>query len=384
MAVVERYENGKRKDQFDYLKSCVKPTPLVRLEIDIPNNNKIFAKLEGDCNYNPNGTHYDRAYPRLLEDAEINGIPTPAGKWIPPISPKTTHIVEVTTGNASISAAWVASAMGYDITIIVPENLPRNRLRYTEKYGARIIEVERKNYVAGAVEKLTEMLTIIKQDEKGRRYRSLNHSFNPITTEQLSNIMHEAWEQSGQNIDCFVSTAGNGASTLGTSKVLKKYNPGAEIVCWDQFRSGLAYDKHYPGKYQEEFGIEPGQLFNILPQPKDKSRELLGNFGPGTRTPFLDQTYAEGLVAETLLVIDDEMLDVYSGLIKDREEASQKVAKAEALVRWDGPKKLLEDSGYHVGNTSIGSTAVALELAKKVEDKSFMLIFYDMRDKYTD
>lgn len=380
--------DSERMARYEGLKALVKPTPLVRLPIDVPNGNVILAKLEYDFKCHPNGCHYDRAYPWLLEDAELNGIPTPKGERLEPISPESSHIVEVSTGNAGASAAWVCRKMGYALTVIVPNNLPVSRLEYIMKHGPTIIEAERTNYMEDSINVLKELIAK-KTDEKGRSYVSLNHAFNPLTTDRLTGIMEEALEQKDglgmERIDCFVSTAGNGASTLGTGRLLKKRNPNAKVVCWEQFMSGLAFSKHYPGKYWNEWRVMPGELFI---QPRDRSRELLGNYGPGTETPFLDQAYDEGLIDETVLVADMEMIEAYLRHLNSMPlpwEAKKLIERnVRRLTDWEKPKGLLESAGFNVGNTSIGGVAVALKRAELVKDETMLTIFYDSREKYMD
>ena len=86
-------------------------TELVELSnMDVPNGNRIFAKLEYE---NPSGNLYDRVYTHLLRDQLLSG----------KIVPGKTHIVQTTSGNAGTAIARIGTKLGFDVTVVLPADI---------------------------------------------------------------------------------------------------------------------------------------------------------------------------------------------------------------------------------------------------------------------
>ena len=66
-------------------------------------------------------------------------------------------IAEATSGNTGIAVAMVGLIKGYDVTIIMPENMSEERKKMIRALNARLILTPMAKGVGGAVEKLREL-----------------------------------------------------------------------------------------------------------------------------------------------------------------------------------------------------------------------------------
>ena len=87
-------------------------TPLVKLNNVVPGAN-VYAKLE--C-FNPGGSVKDRIAKAMVEDAEHRGLLKPGST-----------IIEATSGNTGIGLAMVGAVKGYQVLLVMSENLSAER-----------------------------------------------------------------------------------------------------------------------------------------------------------------------------------------------------------------------------------------------------------------
>ena len=112
-------------------------TPLVRLQrMPVPNGNTILLKLEGN---NPAGSVKDRPALNMILQAEMRGDIKPGDR-----------LIEATSGNTGIALAMVAAVKGYQMTLIMPDNLSDERKASMQAYGAELILVTDAEGMEGA------------------------------------------------------------------------------------------------------------------------------------------------------------------------------------------------------------------------------------------
>ena len=110
-------------------------TPIINLE---PSTGfKIFAKAEF---LNLGGSIKDRVAKNMIEAAEREGKLR-----------KGMHIVEPTSGNTGIGLALCGVRMGYDVTIVMPENMSEERKSVIKALGANLVLTPAKDSLDGAV-----------------------------------------------------------------------------------------------------------------------------------------------------------------------------------------------------------------------------------------
>ena len=125
------------------ISSLIGNTPLVSLQRLNKTDNKVFLKMEGD---NPAGSVKDRAAMNMVSGAEKKG----------QIKPGDT-IIEATSGNTGIALAMVCAIKGYDLILIMPDNMSLERRAAMLAYGAEIILVTEKQGMEGARDLAIEM-----------------------------------------------------------------------------------------------------------------------------------------------------------------------------------------------------------------------------------
>jgi cysteine synthase A len=340
-----------RQEIFDKLEKQIGKTDLVEIkysQIEIPNGNRIFAKLEYQ---NPTGSHYDRYWIRLFrtrEDSEHN-THSGSGKNRKRIYPgQSFSIIETTTGNSGASFAWVCRELGYPCEVLIPADMPNARLEQIKYYGAKIHKTPKGKYVKGLTERFRQQLAYDKGD-----YVYTNHATDQedgvSAIEELGNEIAEYFENSKLSVDYFVSALGNGLTTRFIGKALLNHFKSIKIIGVEPFESPTVYSIWDPIKLKEEYGTVDFK----------SNHELIGT-GPG-----------EGVVFPNMRkVISDNML---SDIILEKHD--------EWIIR---DKQLNAIPNLSVGHTSAACFDAAMKLANNVQNKNIVVIFYDSQWKYTD
>lgn len=309
-------------------------TPLYEIKnIDIPNGNRIFAKEEY---LNPTGSHYDRVFWRLLFSLESDGLICPCQK-----------LVETTSGNAGASFAWLCAALGYQATVVIPEDMPSARVAQIRSFGAEIVFSPRGEYVVGAIGALKKYL----KDHKSSRelLYCTNHAEAEasITGMKIAadEIKAEILRQQIGSLDFYVSALGGGITLRGIAEGLK-----AE---WPEMKT---------------YGIEP------IEAPEYYFRKHPQNSGV---------TFAQSARPHDLIGIGRWGDDSYKFQHMERMLNQIEEILLVSKENWFEASRLLRDiEGKHVGRTSAASLWAAVELAKRVQDKTFLIMFYDPAWKY--
>jgi cysteine synthase len=212
-------------------------TPLIRLK-DEP----ILAKAEF---LNPGGSIKDRIGLSMIEGAERSGILKPGMK-----------IVEPTSGNTGIGVTMIGMAKGYEVYIVMPQGMSRERKDIIRAFGGHLIETPDSEGVAGAVRKAetlaAEFGAFMPQQFKNPHNPKAHYEFTGP----------ELWRQSGGAIGAFVSGIGSGGTLQGVGTFLKEHNPDILLFAVEPAnRSALL--GHEPGLHRIQ-GIGDGFIPDIL------------------------------------------------------------------------------------------------------------------------
>ena len=142
--MLEGLESRPCGGRFGDIVESIGNTPLVELQRLSPKPGvRIFAKLES---HNPTGSVKDRVAKSLIEDAEAKGA----------IEPGQT-IFEPTSGNTGIAMAMICRRKGYQLKVVMPDNVTEERTQLLRMYGAEIVYTEGAKGSNGAVELALEM-----------------------------------------------------------------------------------------------------------------------------------------------------------------------------------------------------------------------------------
>lgn len=189
-------------------------TPLVKLN-RIPAERcgaRIYCKLES---FNPTASVKDRISVSMVEDAERKGL----------ISPRTTTLIEPTSGNTGIALAMVAAAKGYSIILVMPDSMSTERRAMLRAYGARLELTPGAEGMTGAVERVRQLLAEI---PRSFQLQQFDNPANPRTHTRTT--AEELWRDTDGEIDVLVAGVGTGGTISGCAQVLKERKPGFKAV----------------------------------------------------------------------------------------------------------------------------------------------------------
>lgn len=197
---------------FSSVHELIGNTPVVEIKhIPIPNNCRIFAKLEY---LNPGGSVKDRLGVSLIEDAEQSGKLLPGGT-----------IIEPTAGNTGIGIALAAVGKGYKVIFVVPEKFSVEKQTLMRALGAEIINTDTALGMKGAIDKASELVNKIPNAFSPSQF---SNPANPAT--YTKTLGPEIWRDLDGQIDVFVAGAGSGGTFMGTSNFLKSQKADIKTV----------------------------------------------------------------------------------------------------------------------------------------------------------
>lgn len=196
---------------FPTIESFVGNTPLVRLQrLPGKTSNTILVKLEGN---NPAGSVKDRPALSMIQHAESRGEITPGDT-----------LIEATSGNTGIALAMVAAIKGYQMILIMPDNLSVERRASMLSYGAELILVTQEEGMEGARDLALQM----QEEGKGKVLDQFSNPDNPCAHYETTGP--EIWRDSHGKVTHFVSAMGTTGTIMGNSRYLKEQNPDIQIV----------------------------------------------------------------------------------------------------------------------------------------------------------
>ena len=240
-------------------------TPLIQLK-----GEKIFVKAEF---LNPGGSIKDRVALSMLEGAERDGRLKP-----------NSIIVEPTSGNTGIGVALVGRLKGYQVKIVMPENMSIERKKLIKALGAELVETPAEEGLNGAVDKVREMQ---KQDERIFVPQQFENPDNPRV--HYEETAHELWRQMSGDIACFVAGVGSGGTLQGVGKFLKEHKPDAKLVAVE------------PKDVSAILGHEPG-LHRI----------------PGIGDGFVPAVLDPSIIDEVITVTDEDAIAATRALAREQ------------------------------------------------------------------
>jgi cysteine synthase A len=284
-------------------------TPILKLNNLVKDENiaDIYVKLE---KFNPGGSVKDRAALGMIEKAESQGLLKPGST-----------IVEPTSGNTGIALAFIGRLKGYNVTIVMPETMSKERRDLIKAYGASLVLTEGSKGMKGAIEKAIEI-------GSGDGYFIPQQFENIANPEKHYETTAEEIYKDIPDLDVFLAGVGSGGTIVGVSKNLKKKNASIKA-----------------------FAVEPAN-----------SPVLSGGNPGGHKIQGIGAGFIPG-------IYEKEYIDE---IVKVKDEDAFKTAKA-----------LAEKEGILVGISSGAAIYAAIEVAKKLgKGKKVLAIAPDGGEKY--
>ena len=207
-------------------------TPLLHLSNigrDFPHL-EFYAKAEW---FNPGGSVKDRPALSMIEAGLSSGLLQP-GKTI----------IDATSGNTGIAYAMIGAALGYPVTLCLPDSASHERKRILTAYGARLVMTPGEAGTDGAIRRVREIVANHPDD-----YYYPDQYSNPANWQaHFRTTANEIWAQTSGRVTHFVAGLGTSGTFVGTTRRLRELNPAIRCISLQPDASfhGLEGWKHMP------------------------------------------------------------------------------------------------------------------------------------------
>jgi cystathionine beta-synthase len=203
--------------------SLIGNTPLVEITKFDTGLCRLFVKMERQ---NPGGSIKDRIALSMISAAEKSGALKPGGTMI-----------EATAGNTGIGLSLIGALKGYNVILVVPDKMSREKTAHCEGLGAKIIWT-RSDVSKGHPEYYSDMAARIAHETGAYHVNQFNNPANPET--HVKTTGPEIWAQMNGDVDAVVCGVGSGGTMAGLGKYFAHVSPKTEMILADPVGSALA------------------------------------------------------------------------------------------------------------------------------------------------
>ena len=209
---------------YDSVLDLIGNTPVVRINHMETGPCSLYIKLE---NQNPGGSVKDRIGLRMIEDAERAGLLKPGAT-----------LVEGTAGNTGLGLALVAAQKGYQLILVIPDKMSREKISNLKAMGAKVV-LTRSDVGKGHPEYYQDLAQSMASEIDGAFFvNQFGNPSNPNAHEEVTGP--EIWDQMGRDLDAIVLGVGSSGTVTGLSRYFEKVAPDLELVLADPEGSILA------------------------------------------------------------------------------------------------------------------------------------------------
>ena len=281
--------------EFPTLESFVGNTPLVKLQrLSGNSSNVILGKLEGN---NPAGSVKDRPAMSMIKHAELRG-EIKSGDTL----------IEATSGNTGIALAMSAAIRGYQMILVMPENMSVERRAVMKAFGAEIILTSDE----GSMEEAIDVSRELQKKGKGKILDQFANPDNPRS--HYEGTGPELWKGTNGKITHFVSAMGTTGTIMGVSHFLKEMNSDIQIIgVQPEDGARIPGIRRWPDEYMPKI-FEPARVDRII----DVTQELAENttIALGKREGIFAGISSGGSVAAALQISNEVENAVSKGFVE--------------------------------------------------------------------
>jgi cysteine synthase B len=214
MATTERASTFDKGSFGKSVLECIGNTPLLRfprIGQEFPNV-EFLAKAEW---FNPGGSVKDSPALSMIQAGLASGALRP-GKTI----------IDATSGNTGIAYAMIGAALGYPVTLCLPDSASHERKRILAAFGAEMIITPGDEGTDGAIRRVQKVVA-----EHPDKYFYPDQYSNPANWQaHYHGTANEIWQQTSGRITHFVAALGTSGTFVGTTRRLKELNPAIRCI----------------------------------------------------------------------------------------------------------------------------------------------------------
>src|ERR1700692_3460546 len=165
--------------------------------------------------FNPGGSVKDRPALGMIDAGLKSGMLVP-GKTI----------IDATSGNTGIAYAMIGAALGYPVTLCLPDSAAQERKRMLVAYGAELVMTPGDEATDGAIRRVHEMVAAGPE-----KYFYPDQYSNPANWQaHYYGTANEIWEQTAGRVTHFVAALGTSGTFMGVTRRLKELNPRIRCI----------------------------------------------------------------------------------------------------------------------------------------------------------
>lgn len=190
-------------------------TPLLSLRAvapDLPPTVALYGKAEW---MNPGGSVKDRAALGMIRDGERRGVLRPGMR-----------IADATSGNTGIAYATLGAALGYGVTVAMPDNASPERIQTLQILGAEVLLTPADAGMDWAMDTIQQLV-----HDQPDQYFYPDQYNNPANAQAHEDTTApEIWRQTSGQVTHFVAGLGTCGTFTGTGRGLRRAYSGIQLI----------------------------------------------------------------------------------------------------------------------------------------------------------